>query len=65
MDNKEIIDRLWKQDTNDPKVLDYLYSMSVNTNDCKMSYEVAKLCQNRVAMFRDDPRKAYDFYEIY
>lgn len=65
MDNKEIIDRLWKQDTKDPNIVDMLYSMSVNTNDCKMSYEVANLCQNRVAMFRDDPRKAYDFYEIY
>lgn len=65
MDNKEIIKRLWKQDTRDPKVVHYLYSMAVNTEDHRMSYEVAGLCQKRITEFRSEPEKAYKFYEIY
>jgi predicted phage terminase large subunit-like protein len=65
MDNQEIIRRLWERDTADPKIVDMLYSMAVNTSDCKMSYEVANLCQRRITEFRSEPKKAYDFYEIY
>lgn len=65
MTEREIIERLWKRDTTDPKIVDMLYSMAVNTTDHKMSYEVAKLCQKRIAEFREDPQKAYMFYEIY
>lgn len=38
MDNQEIINRLWERDTTDPKIVDMLYSMAVNTADHKMSY---------------------------
>lgn len=65
MDNKEIIRRLWERDTTDPKVVDMLYSMAVNTTDYKMSFEVGKLCSKRILEFRDEPKKAYEFYEIY
>lgn len=65
MDNKEIIKRLWESDTRDPKVMEYLYSMSVNTADHKMAVVVAEVCCGRVAEFRDEPNKAYKFYEIY
>ena len=66
MDNQEIIKRLWERDTTEPKIVDMLYSMSVNTTDYKMSYGIAQLCQKRIAEFRDgEPRKAYEFYEIY
>lgn len=65
MTNQEIIKRLWERDTSDPKIVDMLYSMSVNTNDHKMSYEISELCQKRVSEFRSDPKKALEFYEIY
>ena len=65
MDNNEIIRRLWERDTTDPKIVDMLYSMSVNTEDHKMAYEIAGLCQKRIAEFREEPKKAYEFYGIY
>ncbi len=65
MDNQEIIKRLWERDTTDEKIVDMLYSMSVNTEDHRMSYDIAKLCQKRIAEFREEPKKAYAFYEIY
>ena len=65
MDNQEIIKRLWERDTTDPKIVDMLYSMSVNTEDYKMSYEIAGLCQKRITEFRPEPKKALEFYEIY
>jgi predicted phage terminase large subunit-like protein len=65
MDNQEIIKRLWERDTTDPKIVDMLYSMSVNTEDYKMSYEIAGLCQKRIVEFRPEPKKALEFYEIY
>ncbi len=65
MDNREIIKRLWEQDTTDPKVMDYLYSMAVNTEDHKMAVVVGEVCRGRIAEFKDDPNKAYKFYEIY
>ncbi len=65
MDNQEIIRRLWERDTTDPKIVDMLYSMAVNTEDHWMSYDIAGLCQKRIAEFRDEPNKAYAFYEIY
>lgn len=65
MDNQEIIRRLWERDTADPQIVDMLYSMSVNTSDHWMAYDVAGLCQRRIAEFRDEPRKAYEFYGIY
>ncbi len=65
MDNQEIIRRLWERDTTDPKVVDMLYSMAVNTEDHWMSYDIAGLCQKRIAEFRSDPRRAYEFYGVY
>ena len=52
-------------DTTDEKIVDMLYSMAVNTEDHKMSYEIAGLCQRRIAEFREEPKKAYEFYGIY
>ena len=65
MDNKEIIRRLWERDTTDPKIMDMLYSMAVNTEDRKMAVVVAEFCRNRVSEFRSEPKKALEFYEIY
>lgn len=65
MDNQEIIARLWERDTRDPKIVHMLYSMAVNTTDYKMAFEIGGLCSKRVAEFRDEPQRAYAFYEIY
>ena len=65
MDNNEIIRRLWERDTTDPKIADMLYSMAVNTENHKMSYEIAGLCVKRIAEFREEPNRAYAFYEVY
>lgn len=65
MDNQEIIKQLWERDTTDEKIVDMLYSMAVNTEDCRMSYDIAKLCQRRIEDFKETPRMAYRFYEIY
>lgn len=66
MDNNAIIAKLWQQDLNDPRTLDYLYSMAVNTNDTQLAIEVYKEAQRRSARWRDrKPRKSLDFYDIY
>lgn len=65
LSNEEIIEKLWKSDLNDPKVLDYLFSMSVNTNDTQLAIKVWNECTERIRMFKDsDPLKAYEFYNI-
>lgn len=65
MDNKEIIEKLWQRDLDDPKVLDYLYSMSVNTSDTELAIKVWNLCGEKTSKFKEsDPNKAYKFYEI-
>lgn len=65
MDNQEIIKRLWKQDLLDPKVMDYLYSMAVNTSDVQLAIKTYEQCQKNMVQLRDDPQKAYKHYEIY
>ena len=65
MDNQEIIRRLWERDTIDSKIVDKLYSTSVNTKDNKMSYGIANFCQKRIGEFRSDLKKACAFYEIF
>lgn len=66
MDNREIIKKLWQKDTRDPKVVEYLYSMAVNTEDHKMAAVVSVVCQDRVNEFKQsDPERAYRFYELY
>ena len=65
MDNQEIIRRLWERDTTDPKIVDMLYSMSVNTNDYKMSYGIVNLCQKRIGEFRSELKKTCEFYETF
>lgn len=65
MDNQEIIKRLWKQDLLDPKVMDYLYSMAVNTSDVQLAIKTYEQCQKNMARLKDDPQKAYKHYEIY
>lgn len=65
MDNKEIIEKLWQRDLDDPKVLDYLYSMSVNTSDTQLAIKVWNLCGEKTSKFKEsEPNKAYKFYEI-
>ena len=65
MDNHTIIERLWKQDLTDPRVVNALYSMAVNTNDTKLAIEVYTLCQKNMAQLHGDPKKSYVFFEIY
>lgn len=65
MDNQEIIKRLWKQDLLDPRVMDYLYSMSVNTSDVQLAIRTYEQCQKNMAQLKNDPQKAYKHYEIY
>lgn len=65
MDNQEIIKRLWKQDLLDPKVMDYLYSMAVNTSDVQLAIRTYEQCQKNMAHLKDDPQKAYKHYEVY
>ena len=65
MDNQEIIARLWERDLNDPQILDYLYSMSINTSDPQLAIKVWSECAERMRVFREkDPNKAYKFYEV-
>lgn len=65
MDNQEIIKRLWKQDLLDPRVMDYLYSMAVNTSDVQLAIKTYEQCQKNMAQLKDDPQKAYKHYEVY
>lgn len=65
MDNKDIIARLWAKDLNDPRTLDYLYSMAVNTNDTQLAVKVYTIAQQKVAEHKATPRKSLDFYDIY
>lgn len=65
MDNQEIIKRLWKQDLLDPRVMDYLYSMAVNTSDVQLAIKTYEQCQKNMAQLKEDPQKAYKHYEIY
>lgn len=65
MDNQEIIERLWRSDLSDPKVIEYLYSMAVNTDDYKLAIKVYERCQANMTIFKDDPHKAFRFYELY
>lgn len=65
MDNNEIIARLWERDLLDPRVMEYLYSMSVNTTDYKLAVQVWKQCSENVALLKQtDPRKAMEHFEI-
>ena len=65
MTNQEIIEKLWQKDLDDPKVLDYLYSMSVNTSDTQLAIKVWNLCGEKTSKFKEsEPNKAYKFYEI-
>ena len=65
MDNKTIIDRLWAQDLNDPKILDFLYSMAYNTDDVELAIRVYNEAQKKVDEWKHEPRKSLDFYDIY
>lgn len=65
MENQEIIAKLWERDLRDPRVLDMLYSMAVNTSDTRMAYRISKLCEKGIAENREDPERAYEFYSIY
>ena len=65
MDNQEIIRRLWESDLLDPKVMDYLYSMAVNTEDTALAIKTYEQCQKNMAQLRENPQKAYKHYEIY
>lgn len=65
MTDREMIEKLWKMDLNDPKILDYLYSMSVNTSDPQLAIKVWNLCEEKKNKFKEsDPHKAYKFYEV-
>lgn len=65
MNNEEIIAKLWQRDLNDPRILDYLYSMSINTEDPQLATKVWNLCSEKMNEFKEsDPNKAYKFYEI-
>lgn len=65
MDNQEIIRRLWERDLLDPKVMEYLYSMAVNTGDTELAIRTYEQCQKNMAQLRGDPQRAYKHYEIY
>lgn len=65
MDNKTIIERLWAKDLNDPRTLDYLYSMAVNTSDTELAIKVYTEAQHRMRKWERKPRKSLDFYDIY
>ena len=65
MNNKEIIKALWKRDLLDPKVMDYLYSMAVNTEDTQLAIKVYEQCQKNIAKLKKKPDIAYKHYEIY
>lgn len=65
MDNKEIIKKLWKQDLLDPKVMEYLYSMAVNTEDTQLAIKVYEQCQKNITKLKKKPEIAYKHYEIY
>lgn len=65
MDNQEIIRRLWERDLLDPKVMEYLYSMAVNTEDTELAIKTYEQCQRNMAQLKDDPQRAYKHYEIY
>lgn len=65
MDNQTIIARLWASDLDDPRTLDYLYSMAVNTNDTELAIKVYETAQVKVNQHRATPRKSLDFYDIY
>jgi predicted phage terminase large subunit-like protein len=65
MKNEEIIKKLWQRDLNDPKILDYLYSMSVNTSDTQLAIKVWNICADKMSKFKEsEPNKAYKFYEV-
>ena len=55
MTEKEIIKALWKRDLLDPKVMDYLYSMAVNTEDTELAIKVYKQCQKNIAELKKKP----------
>lgn len=65
MDNKDIIARLWQRDLNDPRTLDYLYSMAVNTEDVQLAIKVYTEAQRRCKKWERKPRKSLDFLDIY
>lgn len=65
MTEKEIIKQLWKRDLLDPKVMDYLYSMAVNTEDTQLAIKVYEQCQKNIAKLKKKPDIAYKHYEIY
>ena len=65
MTEKEIIKALWKRDLLDPKVMDYLYSMAVNTEDTGLAIKVYEQCQKNIAKLKKKPNIAYQHYEVY
>lgn len=65
MTEKQIIKALWKRDLLDPKVMDYLYSMAVNTEDTQLAIKVYEQCQKNIAKLKKKPDIAYKHYEIY
>ena len=65
MTEKEIIKALWKRDLLDPKVMDYLYSMAVNTEDTQLAIKVYEQCQKNIAKLKKKPDIAYKHYEVY
>lgn len=65
MDNQTIIDRLWQRDLDDPRTLDMLYSMAVNTQDTELAIKVYELAQKQVHKHRSTPRKSLDFYDVF
>lgn len=65
MNNQEIINRLWKKDTTDHRVVDALYSMAYNTKDTALAIKVCAVCQKNMSQLRDNPREALKHYDIY
>ena len=63
MDNKDIIARLWERDLSDPRTLDMLYSMAVNTADAELAIATYTAAQQH--MPRNNPQLSLAFYDIY
>lgn len=65
MENREIIAKLWERDLDDPKVLDYLLSMAITTEDGGLAVRVWNESGDRVVKWKNrDPERALKFYEI-
>ena len=62
MENREIIAKLWERDLDDPKVLDYLLSMAITTEDGGLAVRVWNESGDRVVKWKNrDPERALKF----